>query len=434
MRLARPVQVTVRSLMTRTVAGALTAALLSACGAESRGAADPSVITDWNATAVGTIVTDAKKANVEAFVWYAFTHAAVYNAVAGITQRYELYQWDVPGPEGASPEAAAAAAAHRILSRYFPASKKARLDPALAKSLAAIPEGPSKQQGVQYGEQAAERIIELRKDDGRSATLTFDIPLRAGVWRPTPPANAPHLVPWLSKLRPLTLTSPKQLRPAAPPALTSAAYTKDFNEVKNLGSKTGSQRTPAQTETALFFSDIGIGPLQASLRDLATRHKMDISDSARLFAAVDMAIADGAIATWDSKLHFGLWRPITAIRLAAEDGNPDTEAAPTWDSLIPSPPYTEYTSGLTSAVGALCRSLTRVLDSTDIDLNITSEAAGKPGAALTRHYASAAELNRDVINARVWSGVHFRTADVRGNAIGAQAADWALDHHLRPTE
>jgi hypothetical protein len=408
--------------------------VLSSCADEPRGAADPGVITDWNATTVGTIVTDAEKANVEAFVWYAFTQAAVYNAVVGITQRYELYQWDVRGPEGASPEAAAAAAAHGVLSSYFPSSKKARLDPALAKSLAGIPDGPSKQQGIQYGERSAERIIELRKDDGRSAPLTFDAPLGDGVWRPTPPANAPFLAPWLSKLRPLTLTSPSQFRPAAPPPLTSATYTKEFNEVKMLGSKADSLRTPAQTETALFFTDIAIGPLQASLRDLAARHKMDISDSARLFAAVDMSIADGAILTWDSKFHFGLWRPITAIRLAADDGNPDTEAAPAWDSLIPAPPYPDYTSGLTTAVGALCRSLTRLLGSNDIDLNITSEAAGKPGAPLTRHYGSATDLNRDAVDARVWSGIHFRTADVRGSAMGAQVADWALDHHFQPTE
>jgi hypothetical protein len=408
--------------------------VVSSCASEPRGAADPGVITDWNATAVGTIVMDAKKANVEAFVWYGFTQAAVYNAVVGITQRYELYEWDVPGPEGASPEAAAAAAAHGVLSNYFPASKEARLDSALTKSLAGIPDGPSKQEGVRYGERAAERIIELRENDGRSAQITFDVPVGAGVWRPTPPANAPFLVPWLSKLRPLTLTSPSQFRPAAPPALTSATYTKEFNDVKSLGSKTDSRRTPAQTETALFFSDIAIGPLQASLRDLATRHKMDISDSARMFAAVDMSIADGAIAIWDAKLRFGLWRPITAIRLAADDGNPDTEAAPAWDSLIPAPPYAEYPSGLTSGVGALGRSLTRVLGSDDIDLNITSEAAGKPGAPLTRHYGSAAELNRDAIDARVWSGIHFRTADVRGNAMGAQVANWALDHHFQPTK
>jgi hypothetical protein len=428
-------RLTVRPSRSHRIAAAfLTAALLSTCADEPRGAAAPRVVTDWNETAVGTIVTDAGKANAEAFIWYAFTHAAVYNAVVGITRRYELYQWDVQGPETASPQAAAAAAAHGVLSNFFPASKATRLDQALAASLAGIPDGSSKQQGIQYGERAAARIIELRKDDGRAAPLSFDVPLAAGVWRPTPPANAPFFAPWLSKLKPLTLSSPSQFRPAAPPALTSATYTTEFNEVKTLGSKTDSQRTPTQTETALLFSDIAIGPLQASLRDLATRHKMDISDSARLFAAVDMSVADAAIVSWDSKFQFGRWRPITAIRMAADDGNPDTQAAPAWDSLIPSPPYPDYASGLPTAVGALSRSLTRVLGSSDIDLNITSAAAGAPGAPLTRHYTSAADLNRDVVDARVWSGIHFRTADVVGNAMGTQVADWALDHYLKPIE
>jgi hypothetical protein len=410
------------------------AALLSACADEPRGAAEPGVITDWNEAAVATIATDAGKANAEAFIWFAFTQAAVYNAVVGITRRYQLYQWDVEGPQSASPQAAAAAAAHGVLANYFPASKTTRLDQALAASLAGIPDGSSKQQGIQYGERAAARIIELRKDDGRSAPLSFDVPLAAGVWRPTPPANAPFFAPWLSKLRPLTLSSPGQFRPDAPPALTSATYTTEFNEVKTLGSKTGSQRTPAQTETALLFSDIAIGPLQASLRDLATRRRMNISDSARLFAAVDMSLADAIIVSWDSKLQFGLWRPITAIRMAADDGNPDTQAAATWDSLIPSPPYPDYASAFTTVVGALSRSLTRVLGSSDIDLNITSAAAGTPGAPLTRHYGSPADLNRDVVDARVWCGIHFRTADVVGNAMGTEVANWALDHYLQPAK
>jgi hypothetical protein len=384
------------------------------------------VITFWNGVAVSVIVTDAGKANAEAFLWYAFEQAAVYNAVVGITGRYDPYKWNPDPPANASPRAAAATAAYRVLLTYFPGSQE-RLDAAYDTSLGQIPDGIAKERGVQFGERAAARIIALRTDDGRFADLTFTEPLAPGVWRPTPPSFAPFFDPWLSQVRPLTLNSPTQFRPGPPPGLSSDKYRREFNEVKRLGSLTGSQRTPAQTQTALFFSDIGVGPLQAALRDLVTRRQMTISDSARVFAAVDMSIADGSIAIWDSKFHYGFWRPITAIQLAKHDRNPDTRADPDWLPLIVTPPYPEYASGLTSVMGAASRALTRVLGTPRIDLYITSAAAGE-----TRHYAWAGRLNRDAVNARVWGGIHFRTADVVGNATGRKVANWALDHYFQP--
>ena len=414
----------------------LALALISASFAGNSGAAtspdaDPSVIRDWNATAVATIVIDAGKANVEAFLWYGFVQAAVYNAVVGITRRYELYEWNVRGPRSASPEAAAAAAAHDVLLHYFPASQS-RLDAALETSLNGITDGSAEDQGVRYGQRAAARLIELRVDDGRNAPITFDTPPGPGVWRPTPPTNTPFFAPWLGQVRPLLLSSPSQLRPAAPPALTSNQYAAEFEEVKELGAKDSATREPSETETALFFSDTGVGPFQAALRDLALRHQMDISDSARLFAAVDMSVADAAIAVWDAKYHFGYWRPITAIQLADTDGNPATTEDPKWEPLIVTPPYPDYPSGLTANVGAMSRAVSRLMGGGRVDLNITSIAAGLPGPPLTRHYEFASVLNQDAIDARVWSGIHFRTADVVGSAIGTQVADWALDHYFQP--
>ena len=206
----------------------------------SHPADDPAVITDWNETAVATIVTDAGKANAEAFLWYAFEQAAVYNAVVGITRRYELYRWNALGPKGASPEAAAEAAAHRVLLTYFPASQE-QLDGALVTSLEQIPDGPAKRKGVRYGERAADRIIKLRTDDGRLEDVPFAVPLEPGVWRPTPPGFAPFFDPWLSQVRPLLLKSPRQFRPSGPPKLTSNRYEKDFDEVRDYGVKTDSR-------------------------------------------------------------------------------------------------------------------------------------------------------------------------------------------------
>ena len=440
--------VTVRSRYARTserrfvnhrrrglVAALVAAALLStsvgsieASASPPRGAADPKVVSDWNEVAFNTIIVDAGKMNAEAFLWFAFEQAAVYNAVVGITRSYELYNWDVRGPRGASPQAAAAVAAHDVLLEYFPASQ-VRLDTALATSLAEIPDGTAKKQGIRYGERAADRLIELRVDDGRFAPVTFDVPPAPGVWRPTPPAFAPFFDPWLAKLRPLLLDSPSQFRPGPPPALTSATYTEDFNEVKQVGSLTSTVRTPDQTATAVFIAGSVFQFVSSSLRDLAARHELDISDSARLFAAVDMSVADGLITSWDSKLEFGYWRPVTAIRLADTDGNPDTDPDPTWLPLLATPPYPDYTSNLTTLMGAGTRALSGVLGlgGDRIDVNITV-------GGVTRHYETASQLNQDAIDARVWSGIHFRTADVVGSGTGTEVGAWALDNYFQPTD
>ena len=175
-------------------------------------------------------------------------------------------------------------AAHDVLLEYFPGSQ-ARLDTALAASLAEIPDGHAKKQGIHYGERAADRLIELRADDGRFAPITFDVPPAPGVWRPTPPAFAPFFDPWMAQMQPLLLESPSQFRPGPPPALTSQQYTEDFNEVKAVGSETSTVRTQEQTDTARFIAPSTFPLLSSSLRDLAARHQLDISDSARLFAA-----------------------------------------------------------------------------------------------------------------------------------------------------
>lgn len=414
-------------VMAALLAGLLLASTVSGIGsARSRApAADPSVVTYWNAVAVSVIATDAKKGAAEAIYWLAIAQAAVYNAVNGITGRYELYKWNAHAPRGASPQAAAAAAAYDVLLAYFPDSKT-RLDAARLESLALIPAGRAKDKGVAFGQRAAARIVKLRTNDGRFAPIEFTQAPAPGVWRPTLPLFAKMFDPWLSQLRPFTLKRPTQFRPGKPPALSSARYAREFNEVKDLGSKASALRSHEQTQTALFFSDIAIGPMQAALRDLVTRRHMSISRSARLLAAVNLSVADGTIAIWDSKVKFGLWRPITAIQLADTDGNPRTDRDLAWEPLIPTPAYPEYASGLSSVMGAVGRALTRVLGTSRIDLYITSTAAGE-----TRHYEWASQLNRDVIDARVWSGIHFRTADNVGNRIGKKVADWALSHYLQ---
>lgn len=411
-----------------------------AAGAHSPAAADPAVIAAWDAVMVSTIAgpapNGAGKANVEAFFWFPFVQAAVYNAVNGITGEYELYKWHAKAPKGASPQAAAAAAAHGVLMEYFGTGDfvnseaiAANLNAALATSLAQIPDGVPKDQGIHYGELAAERLVELREDDGRFAPVVFDMPLAPGVWRPTPPALAPFFGAWLGQVEPFVLDSPSQFRPGPPPPIMSDLYVEEFEEVRDYGVNVGSLRTPAQTETARFFTDVTIGPMQTALRDLATRRGLDISDSARLFAAVNLSVADAAIAVWDGKFHYGWWRPITAIREADTDGNPSTTGVPGWTPLIVTPPYPDWPSGLCAVIGAASTVLSQLNPDGRVDLSLSSVAAG-----VTRQYDFAADIQRDAVDARVFSGIHFRTADEVSIAIGAQVANWALDHHFAPAE
>jgi hypothetical protein len=415
--------------------GALLVPALPAEGAKPSPAADPAVISAWNGIAMTTIAgpapTGAGKANAEAFLWLSFVHTAVYNAVVGITGEYQLYQWKERGPQGASPQAAAAAAAHGVLMEYFGSSNPtiaANLDAALVTSLTPIPDGEPKAKGIRYGGLAADHIISLREDDGRFAPITFDVPPAAGVWRPTPPGFAPFFDPWLGQVDPLVLHSLDQFRPGPPPAIDSDVYVEEFEEVRDYGVATDSLRSDEQTETARFFSDTGVGPLQAALRDRAMRHGQNISDTARLFAAVEASLADAIGAVWDAKYHYGWWRPITAIREADTDGNPDTAGVADWTPLIVTPPYPDWPSGLAGVIGAVSTTLVR-LDGA-VDLYITSAAAGAPGLPVTRHYATAAEIQQDVIDARVWSGIHFRTADEVGMAMGIQVGTWTLDHYF----
>jgi hypothetical protein len=418
----------------RLVAALLAAGTLTAALAGTASAATPATtqtgaeaVTFWNGVAVNVIVVDGGKANAEAFLWYGFTQAAVYNAVNGITGRYEPYRWNPAHPANANPKAAAAAAAYTVLMHYFPASQP-RLDAAYTEALGQVADGSARQRGVDFGERAAARIIALRENDGRGANTPFTTPPAPGVWRPTPTTFTPFFDPWLAQVKPLMLNSTSQFRPAGPPELDSAKYTADYREVKRLGGINSTARTPEQTATARFFSDIAVGPFQGALRDHVARHpSMDISKAARLFAAVDMSLADATGVVWDSKYRFAFWRPITAIELAETDGNPNTSVEAGWAPLITTPPYPDYTSGVNAAIGAGTRALARVIGTERIDLNITSAAAAE-----TRHYEWLDPINRDAIDARVWGGVHFRTADVVGNAQGQKVARWALDRYFQP--
>ncbi len=401
-----------RAVLTMLVIALIGATPVSA--APPVAAANAAVITTWNAVAVSTI-----PANPAAFLNYAFVHLAMYNADVGITGEYEQYQWQAPAPHNASPEAAAAAAAHRVLVANFPASQTA-LDAQLAASLALVPDGGPQDKGIAYGIRAADRIIQLRANDGRNAAVSVPIADAAGEY------TGAFAVPWLGGVRPLVLNSLQQFDPGAPPAIGTAQYRAELDEVRTFGALNSTAREDWQTTWARYFADIPFGPMERALQELATRQALDISDSARLFAATNTAIADALGTVWNDKLRTMWWRPISAIRETFDDGDELTVPDPLWEPLIPTPPYPDWPSGLCAVIAALTTSLVEVTGG--VDLNLVS-----PGQGL-QHWDSKSTLDNLAVEARIWSGIHFRTADQVSIGVGNNVANWTFDHYFAPTD
>jgi len=406
-------------LLTALATGTATAAAPAA-------ADDPTVITDWNELAVTTLAGDTTKPAVEAILYMAFVHAAVYDAVVGVEGRYEPYRFRAHAPRGTSAQAAAVAAAHKVLVTYSPYAQ-ATLDAAYAASLAQLPDGKAKTRGIAFGTRAADKLIRLRAGDGRNAPILFTQPPAPGVWRPTPPGFAPMVDPWMGFVTPLLVRSATQFAPPRPPALTSARYTRDFNEVKALGSATSTDRTAAQTSTALFYSGLANVQLQAMLRDQVTVRDLDIVDAARMFAAANMSAADTIISVWYAKYVYGFWRPSTAINLADTDGNPATDPDPSWVPLRLDPAYPDYPSGYNGFAAAVTRGLENVFHTRRLQLTVISTAVPD-----VRHYDTGEALRQDVVDGRMLLGIHFRFADTAARDMGIRLADWALDHYFQP--
>ena len=405
-------------------AACLVPSVVAATPSQAAPAADPGVILEWKAIAARTIAENATSIPVSG-LYYGFVSIAVYDAVVAIKGGYEPYAAQPPAPQ-ASPEVAAATAAYRVLSHYFPASAE-KLAQDYSASLADVANGAGLAQGQRVGQAAADAIIRLRQDDGRDAPIVLDVDPAPGLWRPTPTAFAPMLAPWLGFVEPLALKSPSQIRLPGPDALDTDAYARDFAEVKAYGSKDGSARTAAQTETAMFFNFNSVLQYQMGLRDQVTRRGLNIVASARAFALLDTAAADALIACWRAKYDYAYWRPVTAIRLADTDGNPATAPDPGWTPLVPTPPYPEYTSGHACITGAASHTFDYLFGDGPLDLDLYSDVT-----KTTRHYDSAVALDEEAMNARIWLGLHFRKAMTDGNRLGHAVSERALTHYFQP--
>lgn len=322
--------------------------------------------------------------------------------------------------------AAVATAAHRVLSEAFPA-QGAALDAALAESLAGVPDGAAETVAVAFGGAVAETVIALRAGDGWDVVATYEGGTEPGEWRPTPPGFLPALAPHWASVEPFALAGTDQFRPGGPPDLAGADYAAALDEVERLGSVDSSERTADQTETALFWAD-GAGTYTPPGHwneiavGIAARVGLGAAESARVLAVLNVALADAGSATWDTKYAYGSWRPVTAIRLADADRNPETAADPGWSPLLVTPNHPEYVSGHAAFSGAAATVLTAFFG--DVAFSATSEAA-LPG--IKRDFANFADAAAEAGRSRVFAGIHFEFSDQDGLAMGRAVGDWALD-------
>lgn len=391
-------------------------------------------VISWNETASAAYTTSKFSPPLFGF-GMAYVQAAVYNAVVGVQGGFDQYKWHARAHRGTSVDAAVAAAAHRMLLTYVPDPVAlANVEAAYTTALDAIPDGWSKDAGVRFGEGAAARILALRTGDGwMDPAVVFSMPAAPGIWRPTV-AGASFAAVWAGEMRPFLLRRHDQFRPSGPPSLTSAKYAADVNEVQQIGSVSSTTRTLHQTDIAHLFGDaVNVFPaqLQWAFRDHLTRHPGGIARAARYFAAADLAAADAVIASWDAKFACPSWRPVSAIQLADTDNNPATTADPTWQPLIATPQHPDYLSGHTTVAGAVTRALTRLSGTSRIDLNIPWLAVVP--VVTTQHYEWASQFNASSIGARIWAGIHTRTADEVGNAVGKKVGDFEALHYFRAT-
>lgn len=407
--------------------------VLVICGCLScAGSAYADVILDWNEHAANAIVAVAGQPPPRGLIRLAMVHTAIYDAVNAI-EGYPFQPYgvtpDVVSP--ASPEAAAAAAAHDVLVALFPA-QQADLDAKYAASLATIPDGSAKTNGISVGQQSAAGILALRANDGRDAVVPYRPGSGPGVWVPTPPRFLPAQAPEVAQVLPWTLNSPSQFRADSPPELTSEAWARDYNEVMSLGPATSSTRTPEQTDIGRFWADQPLLQWNRAWRGISIAQGLSLLDNARFFAVLATAGSDALIACWDSKFFYNFWRPVTAIRAGDTDGNPETAPDPGWIGLVIAPNHPEYPAAHGCFSGASTETLNFFFGTDTFQFRIDSNVSGLTNRV--RFYTSFSQALEEVLDARIYGGMHYRNSTRKGAIIGKQVSHFATRHFFRPSK
>jgi hypothetical protein len=412
--------------------------------------ANADVVSQWNTIGQRETVPLRPTAHGEAR-GMAMVAGAMYDAVNAIDRTHQSYLVDfdeVGAPSWASEDAAAATAAYRVLLEITPLARHPFIQSDYDATLALLGAGPDIEAGKAAGEAAAAAMIAFRAGDGFAVPFTPTIGTGPGEWRPMGWPSAPVYDPdaWVRNLKPFLIESPSQFRAEGPNPLTSGAYTEEFNEVKSLGAVNSTTRTPDETAAAVFWQYAPIAFWNPLARNLAARYGLDTPDQARLYAEINLAGADAPTACWDSKYHFMSWRPRAAIREADTDGNPATVADPNWEPLftpttptipaLTTPPFPEYPSGHGCLSSAVLNTMAdffgtdRIPDGFDLVSGRTLNGQPIP----PRHFDRFSNVLKEIIDARVWGGIHFRTGDVHGAVIGKKVEHWMEKHYFQPLD
>jgi PAP2 superfamily len=399
-----------------------------------RAVAKADEVLGWNEIAVNTAVANGQNPLAQAR-YTAIVQLAVFEAVNAITGDYRPYLGNIVAPHGASAKAAAIEAAYRVLSTYFPASTSTLLDPARAKSLALIPDSQAKSDGIATGDAAASAIIALRAND-HSSPPQFKIPGHPvpGEWQATPscPKNANGIAVGIAfnwqYITPFGISRASDYLLGPPPALTSKAYTKAYNEVMTVGAIDSTARPQDRANVAFFFA--ATSPTQAfnqAARLVAEEKGGSLSENARALALMNMAISDSLVASFLNKYHYSFWRPETAIHAGDTDGNPKTEPDPDWAPFITTPCFPSYPSNHGSAGNAAAEVLRRLYGEAAHSITLTNPAV----PTIVLQYDSFKEITDDISDARVYGGIHFRTDQEAGADLGRAIGKAVYKNNLR---
>jgi hypothetical protein len=417
--------------------------LFSSLAASIRVAASSDVVLEWNEIAVKTMLTPPAATPFGQARFAAIVQLAVFEAVNAITRHYQPYLGTVTAPAGASADAAAVAAAHKVLRNYFSGSATA-LDAARATSLGAIPNGQAKTDGIATGEAAAAAMIARRLGDG-STPLTFKTPgpVAPGEWQTTPGCPTVGGVPGAAFLggqfsnwgtvTPFGISSAADFILDAPPSLTSQRYTNDYVEVMTFGGKNSAARPQDRSDVARIYRDTSpTNLLNSAARQVAGAQGRSLSENARALALLNMATSDSLVASFANKYSYNFWRPETAIRAGATDGNPKTTADSTFAPYVTTPCFPSYPSNHASGTGGGAEVLRRIYGAGGHSINISSPAVADAGIVL--HYTTFKAITNDVDDARVYGGIHFRFDQEAGGRLGRDVAKYVIKHNLRPID
>ncbi len=390
------------------------------------------VIIDWNNVMNNSVRTNSMSP-LPATRISAAMNTAMYDAINSIARTHRPYHVDTTATPGTSREAAAAQAAHRVLSGLIPANQ-ATFDAALTNSLSGLPDGPGKTAGVALGNTVGAAILALRANDGASVVVPYTPGSQPGEWRPTPPANSPAAAPQWANLTPWAMTSVSQFQnPDGPPVVNSAEYTSAFNQVKEIGSSTSATRTQDQSNIAQFWAgQAGTatppGHWNRIAQTVAQSQGNTLEENSRLFALLGIAQADALISSWDNKYHYNHWRPVTAIREAATDGNPATEADPNWSSFITTPNHPSYVAAHGTLSGASGAVLADFFGTDNITFTSSTEGFSVPD----RTYTSFSQASTEASNSRLYGGIHWSFDNEDGLAGGRAIGHYISATQLRP--